>query len=98
MKFRTLTLLFLAKMSKEFYAELSSDFAKTLNDQENHDLIIYAGEGLNKREFKVHMLVLSTRSNYFRTALSKNWLKKKGEYYFFEKPNVEPDVFEIILR
>ncbi|EXX63240.1 BTB/POZ protein [Rhizophagus irregularis DAOM 181602=DAOM 197198] len=48
--------------------------------------------------FKAHSVILRARSNYFRSAFSSNWAKKEGDFYIFEKPNVTPIVFQIILK
>jgi len=85
-------------MSSEFYSQLSSDFAKTLQNGEKCDLIIHAGEGENRKQFKAHTLILAIRSSYFKVALSEQWLRKTDECYYFEKPNIEPEVFEIVLK
>ena len=90
--------IFLKEMSSEFYSLLSSDFAKILQDGEKYDLIIHAGEGENRKQFKAHTLILATRSSYFKVALSEQWLRKTDECYYFEKPNIEPEVFEIVLK
>jgi len=65
---------------------------------ENYNLLIVAGEGQNKTTFKTHISVLSKASRYFGAALSKTWLRKMGKYYHFKKPNVEPELFKIILK
>jgi hypothetical protein len=36
---------------------------------------------------------------YFNTAFKKEWCKKDNDGFFFiEKPNIKPEVFEVILR
>lgn len=81
-----------------FLTDLSSDFAKLLINGDNHDVIIEAGEGENRREFRVHSLILCTRSTYFRTTLSKNWLRKEKGVIAFKKPNILSNIFEILLK
>ncbi|CAG8528629.1 5565_t:CDS:2 [Paraglomus brasilianum] len=85
-------------MSKNFYAQQSTNFLKLFESGRNFDLILYAGYRQDRKEFKVHSQILCAQSKYFRAALSRKWLKLKGNYYVFEKANVEADVFEIILR
>jgi hypothetical protein len=82
----------------EYLQELSKDFASLINDKDESNVIIQVGEESNMKEFKAHSLILKSRSSYFRTALSENWAKKENDMYIFKKPNISPDVFEIILR
>jgi len=85
-------------MSTDFHAQFFADFSKLLESSKDYDLVLYAGEGPARKQFNVHKLILSIRSDYFQAALSSNWLKKQGDYYVFEKANIEGDVFEILLR
>ena len=85
-------------MSKSFHTHLSNNFLQLFESGKNFDLLLYAGCERNRKEFKVHTQILCARSTYFQAALSEKWLKKEGDYYVFEKANVEADVFEIILR
>jgi len=78
------------------YSRLS-DFDKASSNEKKYDLLIVAGDGQDRKTFKAHIPILSTRSIYFRAALSETWLKKKEEYYVFEKPNVAPELFKVIL-
>lgn len=82
----------------EYLQELSNDFGHLIDDKDESNVIIQVGEELNMKEFKAHTLILRSRSSYFRTALSSNWAKKENDIYIFKKPNISPDVFEIILR
>ncbi|CAG8552760.1 5106_t:CDS:2 [Paraglomus occultum] len=85
-------------MSSEFHAQFIADFSKLLESGKDYDLVLYAGEGQSRQQFNVHKLILSSRSDYFQAALSSNWLKKQGEYYVFEKSNIDGDVFKVLLR
>jgi len=85
-------------MSKSFHAQHSNNFLQLFESGKNFDLLLYAGCEQDRKEFKVHSQILCSQSTYFQAALSKEWLKKKGNCYIFEKANVEADVFEIILR
>ncbi|RIA99666.1 hypothetical protein C1645_746855 [Glomus cerebriforme] len=49
-------------------------------------------------EFQAHSLILRARSEYFRTALSSKWARKEGDRFIFEKPNISPVVFTVILK
>ena len=85
-------------MSKSFHTQLLNNFSQLFESGKNFDLLLYAGCEPDKKEFKVHTQILYAQSTYFQAALSKEWLKKKDDFYVFEKANVEADVFEIILR
>src|SRR5436305_6945719 len=85
-------------MERNFLSELSHDIGQLLSTGNNYDLIIQAGEGQNMKEFFVHSLILSARSTYFKAALSKEWAKKENEIIIFKKPNISPEVIELILK
>ncbi|GET53388.1 BTB/POZ protein [Rhizophagus irregularis DAOM 181602=DAOM 197198] len=42
--------------------------------------------------------VAQLRSEYFRAAFSNNWAEKKDGMLIFKKPNIESNLFRIILR
>src|SRR5919205_1268159 len=85
-------------MTENFLSDLSQDIGQLFSTGDNYDLIIQAGEGQNMKEFFVHSLILSARSTYFRTALSKEWAKKENGVFIFKKPNISPEIFELILE
>ena len=85
-------------MSSKFWAELSSDYEKLFEAEIGYDVIIYAGEEPNVKEIHAHSNILSIRSQYFRTAFSNEWAEKKGGKFIFRKPNISPNLFNIILR
>ena len=83
------------------YPKLSKDLENLFESGYNHDVIIQVGEESTTneiKEFKVHSLLLGTRSIYFRSALSDNWAVKKDGMTTFKKPNISPKIFEIILK
>jgi hypothetical protein len=84
-------------MSSKFWAELSSDYEKLFETELGYDVIIYAGEE-NVREIHAHSNILNIRSQYFRTAFSNEWAEKKDGKFVFRKPNISPQLFNIILR
>jgi BTB/POZ domain len=66
---------------------------------EEYDVIIYAGENEIVKEIHAHSLVLHTRLQYFRTEFSNNeWSEKRYGKFIFRKPNISPQLFEMILR
>ena len=63
-----------------------------------YDVIIYAGEEPNIKEIHAHSNILSIRSQYFRAAFSNEWAEKKDGKFVLRKPNISPQLFNIILR
>ncbi|RIA92874.1 hypothetical protein C1645_820065 [Glomus cerebriforme] len=51
-----------------------------------------------RKEFRAHSSILKGRSFYFRSAFSSKWVVKKDDIFEFEKPNINPNIFEIILK
>ena len=84
-------------MTFEYFKEVINDYENLLKTDEEYDVIIYAGENEEVKEIHAHSLILRTRSQYFRTAFSEETVKKDGKY-IIKKPNVPPQLFEIILR
>src|ERR1051325_6057610 len=85
-------------MAETFLLDLSHDIGQLFSEGNNYDLIIQAGESQNTKEFSAHSLVLSARSSYFKAALSKEWARKEDGIIIFKKPNISPEVFELILK
>ncbi|RIA90977.1 hypothetical protein C1645_822645 [Glomus cerebriforme] len=87
-------------ITQQFLPYLSQHYLSAFNNNNNSefDVIIKIGEENNYKEFEAHSFVLLTRSIYFRTALSKEWVKKQDNKMIFHKPNITPKVFEIILK
>ena len=70
-------------MSSKFLAELSNDYEKLFKTELGYDVIIYyAGEEPNVKEIHAHSNILSIRSQYFRTTLSKWKIYFKKTKYF----------------
>ena len=86
------------KMPFECLQEVSNDYEKSLEADEEYDVIIYAGENEGMKEIHAHSFVLRTRSQYFRAELSKEWSEKKDGKFIFRKPNISPKLFKMILR
>ncbi|GBB98704.1 hypothetical protein RclHR1_00330031 [Rhizophagus clarus] len=92
-------------MNSKFHSDLSKDLSLMLNDKEDYNVMIQIGENHNMKEFRVHSNILRARSPYFKSALSAKWTTKrnnnnsvKNNIIEFKKPNIEPNVFEIILK
>ncbi|GBB87519.1 hypothetical protein RclHR1_00140023 [Rhizophagus clarus] len=63
-----------------------------------YDVIIHAGEEQNVKKIHVHSNILCARSQYFCTAFSNEWAEKRDGKFIFRKPNISPQLFNIILR
>ena len=85
-------------MTSKFLAELSNDYEKLFEAEIGYDVIIYAGEEPNVKEIHAHSNILSIRSQYFRAAFFNEWAEKKDGKFVLRKPNISPQLFDIILR
>ena len=85
-------------MKGYFLSDLSQDIGQLLSTGDNYDVIIQAGEGQNMKEFFAHSLILSARSTHFKTALSIEKSENENGIIIFKKPNIAPQLFNIILR
>jgi hypothetical protein len=85
-------------MSSKLYTNLSQELLLMLNDADDHNVVIQVGKYPNVKEFRAHSnLLLRARSPYFKSALLSNGIKKNNMIEF-KKPNINPTVFEIILK
>ncbi|KAG9301909.1 hypothetical protein G9A89_004589 [Geosiphon pyriformis] len=82
----------------QFFQALSDDFGNLLDSQNFSDVRIVIGEAPNIRTFNAHSPILAARSPYFAVALSSNGIKRENNAIIFAKPNISPNIFEIILR
>jgi hypothetical protein len=63
-----------------------------------HDVEIKVGVDQNVKIFKAHSNILKARSSYFKAALSTNWIKRsENGIILFQKENISPKVFEVLL-
>src|SRR6266542_6287195 len=78
---------------------LAKDLAKLLKAQLNHDLVIKVGKGHSRKDFPAHAGLLRARSPYFDVALSSRWVQAEPHSpIVFEKPDVHPATFGIVLQ
>ena len=84
--------------SSKFLVELSNDYKKLFETEIGYDVIIFAGEEPNVKEIHAHSNILCIRSQYFRTAFSNEWAKKEDGKFILRKQNIDPHLFDIILR
>ncbi|RGB43756.1 hypothetical protein C1646_797950 [Rhizophagus diaphanus] len=85
-------------MTSKFLAELSNDYERLFETEIGYDVIIYTGEEPNVKEIHAHSNILCIRSQYFRSAFSNEWAEKRDGKFIFRKPNISPQLFNIILR
>ena len=80
-------------------SKLLNDLTNVMNESGYYDVEIKIGNGDDDvKIFKAHSHILKARSSYFRVALSDNWVKRSvNEMILFEKGNLSPKIFEIIL-
>ncbi|RIA87110.1 concanavalin A-like lectin/glucanase domain-containing protein [Glomus cerebriforme] len=78
-----------------FHKEIINNYEKLYETKEGYDVIIYAGEKPNIKEFHAHSLILKTQSKYFKTAFTEDIQKKDG--YFILYTRNSSDMFEILL-
>ena len=77
---------------------LSKNLSNLLKNNNDYNVKIKVGNEPNIKEFKLHSLILSSRSNYFKTALSSRWAREEDGIIIFEKPNISPLVFEVLVE
>ncbi|KAF0458740.1 btb/poz domain-containing protein 19-like [Gigaspora margarita] len=78
--------------------ETNQNFSNLLENPKDFDVKIKVGENPNIKEFKVHSIILSARSDYFKAALCSRWAKREDGFIVFDKPNISPLVFEILIN
>jgi hypothetical protein len=76
---------------------LVKDISNLQTGSIDYDLQIVVGESPNNKTFEAHSLILRARSPYIKTTLSSTWAKKDNGKLIFNKPNIVPSVFNIIL-
>ncbi|RGB34381.1 hypothetical protein C1646_815394 [Rhizophagus diaphanus] len=64
----------------------------------DYDMIIYVGNEPSIRTFHAHSEILRNQSSYFLAALSSRWIQRENGMIIFRKPNISPEVFEVILN
>ncbi|KAF0529939.1 BTB-domain-containing protein [Gigaspora margarita] len=76
----------------------TQNFLNLLESPKDFDVKIKVGVKPNIKEFKAHSIILSARSDYFKSVLSSRWARKEDGFIIFNKPNISPPVFEILIR
>ncbi|CAG8467743.1 2490_t:CDS:2 [Funneliformis mosseae] len=85
-------------MTSIFYPSLSRDLSCMLENSDDFNVTIKVGEKNNTKEFRAHTLILRARSQYFKVAFSSNWITKENDMILFNKPNINQNVFDMILK
>ena len=76
----------------------SKDLSNLLKNNKDYNVKIKVGKEPNIKEFTLNSVILSSRSNYFKTALSSRWAREEDGIIIFEKPNISPLVFEVLVE
>jgi len=82
-------------MSLECWKEVIDDYEKLLENERGYDVIICVSEN---EEIHAHSLVLSTRTQYFFTELTKENVEKKDGKIILKQPDISSKLFKLILR
>ncbi len=86
-------------MTSNLTQVVTKKYEKFLADPKFHDVVIKVGEESNARAFQVHSQILAAQSPYFATALSDDWARRgENNIITFDKPNISPRVFELVLK
>ncbi|CAB5199238.1 unnamed protein product [Rhizophagus irregularis] len=85
-------------MSVELLTHFSQNFSRYFDSTDESNVVIRVGKDDNTQNFKAHSLILKAQCPYFNAGLSSEWAKKEGNNIIFDKPNIEPEVFEIVLK
>ena len=84
----------------KYISKLVNDFSNLLKESDYYDVEIKIGtdEQDDVKIFKAHSDILKMRSSYLKAALSNNWIKRsENGIILFEKENISPKIFEILL-
>ena len=85
-------------MAIDLLSHFSQNFSKYFDLTDETNVIIRVGKGDNIENFRAHSLILKAQCPYFNAGLSSEWAKKEGDNIIFDKPNIEPEVFGVILK
>lgn len=84
------------------HSGLSKDLSSVLNNADDFDdgfdVTIQVGKNENMKKFKAHSVILRARSPYFKSAFKARWTTKEDNIIKFCKPNINPTVFDMILK
>ncbi|POG61239.1 hypothetical protein GLOIN_2v1705681 [Rhizophagus irregularis DAOM 181602=DAOM 197198] len=82
-----------------FLSKLFTDVSNLLKNSDDYNVLLEIGQPPNIKVFRAHSIILKARCLYFKSALSNDWCKKdENRNIIFKKPNILPNVFEVILN
>src|SRR5947209_12106578 len=82
----------------KYINKLLNDLTKSLNESNFYDVEIKVGVDEDIKAFKAHSTILEARSSYFKVALSSSWIERSDNgIILFEKKNISPKIFELLL-
>ncbi len=82
----------------KYINKLLNDLTKSLRESKFYDVEIMVGINDDIKTFKAHSIILEARSSYFKVAFSNNWVERSDNgIILFEKPNISPKIFELLL-
>ncbi|CAG8599140.1 9117_t:CDS:2 [Ambispora gerdemannii] len=79
----------------QFLQDIASIYDKQTN---NHDVKIIINSTNGEEIFNAHSVVLCARSSYFNRVILNNETVKEENKYVLRKQNIQPSVFECILK
>ena len=82
----------------ELVNNLVKDISNLKTGSVKYDLQIVTGQSPDTKTFEAHSLILCARSPYFNAALSSLQPKEANGMMVFNKHNIAPNVFSIILE
>ena len=85
-----------ARNIADLSSDLSSDYTKLYENGNYTDTSIYVGKDPNSKIFLAHASILCARSSYFKHELTEITDEIPRSVVMVE--DIEPDVFEILLR
>ncbi|CAB4376560.1 unnamed protein product [Rhizophagus irregularis] len=85
-------------MTYHFETEITKALEQLLKTETDYNVIIYAGKKHDSKEYHAHSNILRCRSKYFDNIISDKNIEKKDEKYVIYKPNISPQVFDVILK
>ena len=82
----------------ELVSNLVKDISNLKTGSVKYDLQIVAGQSPDTKIFDAHSVILCACSAYFNAALSSAQPAETNGKLVFNKPNIAPNVFGIILE
>ncbi|GBC52423.2 BTB/POZ domain-containing protein [Rhizophagus irregularis DAOM 181602=DAOM 197198] len=73
-------------------------FKKLNKTNTKYDVIIHVGKEPNFKEFHADSKTLRKKSDYFDEILSIKDIEKKDEKHLIKKPNITPQIFDVIIK